>query len=126
MSYLEHANITVDDPKATAAVLHQIFGWKIRWEGSGLGGQGHSVHVGTDQSYLALYAPNGRMEGASRRYTWLGSLNHIGIVVEDIDEVEKKVTAAGYEPHSHADYEPGQRFYFEGPDGVEYEVVSYA
>ncbi|MEC7669548.1 MAG: VOC family protein, partial [Pseudomonadota bacterium] len=29
-------------------------------------------------------------------------------------------------PHNHADYEPGKRFYFDTPDGIEIEVVSYA
>lgn len=36
------------------------------------------------------------------------------------------VAANGFAPHKHQDYEPGKRFYFNGPDGVEYEVVSYA
>ncbi|MCJ7873650.1 VOC family protein [Phaeobacter sp. J2-8] len=126
MAYLEHANITVNDPRATAAVLHDLFGWHIRWEGEGLGGKGYTVHVGTDGSYLALYAPKDRMEGQTTRYTHLGALNHIGIVVDDLDAIEARVTSAGYVPINHADYEPGRRFYFEGPDGVEYEVVSYA
>ena len=34
--------------------------------------------------------------------------------------------AAGYEPNSHQDYEPGERFYFEDHYGTKYEVVSYA
>ena len=32
---------------------------------------------------------------------------------------------AGLEPFSHGDYEPGRRFYFLDPDGIEYEVISY-
>jgi len=52
-------------------------------------------------------------------------LNHIGVVVDDLDALESKVLATGYTHRSHADYEPGKRLYFDGPDGVEYEVVSY-
>jgi hypothetical protein len=52
-------------------------------------------------------------------------LNHIGILVEDLDEVEKKVKASGFIPHNHDDYEPGRRFYFDLEDCVEIEVVSY-
>ena len=48
------------------------------------------------------------------------------VVVEDLDGVEAKVKAAGYHPHNHGDYEPGRRFYFDGPDNIEIEVVSYA
>lgn len=124
MAYLEHANITVDDPQATAALMQALFGWRIRWQGPGA--SGHTVHVGTETSYLALYAPEARTEAPAARYDRTGALNHIGIVVEDIAAVEEKVIAAGYAPCNHGNYEPGRRFYFDGPDGVEYEVVSYA
>ena len=51
---LEHANITVTDPQATAAWMAQIFGWRIRWQGDAIAG-GHTIHIGTDISYVALY-----------------------------------------------------------------------
>ena len=35
------------------------------------------------------------------------------------------VKDAGFEPHSHGDYEPGKRFYFDDENGIEFEVVSY-
>ena len=49
-----------------------------------------------------------------------------GIVVDDLDAVETKVRTLGYATHSHADYEPGRRFYFDDENGIEFEVVSYA
>jgi catechol 2,3-dioxygenase-like lactoylglutathione lyase family enzyme len=121
---LEHANITVTDPRATAALLHQIFGWQTRWEGPAKD-EGFTVHVGTKDSYLALYAPKQPLNPPKPRYVDEGSLAHIGIVVDDLAATEARVTEAGFTPHSHGDYEPGQRFYFDGPDGVEYEVISY-
>lgn len=30
---LEHVNLTVPDPDATAAWLCEVFGWHIRWQG---------------------------------------------------------------------------------------------
>ena len=54
----------------------------------------------------------------------INNLNHLGIVVSDIDEVELKVKKEGYEPFSHADYDPGKRFYFL-IDELEIEVISY-
>jgi len=54
-----------------------------------------------------------------------GGFNHIGVVVDDLDALESKVLATGYTPRSHADCEPGKRFYFDDHDGMEYEVVSY-
>ena len=51
--------------------------------------------------------------------------NHIAVTVDDIDAMEAKVAAAGYEPRAHGDYEPGRRFYFYDHDGIEFEVVQY-
>ena len=55
-----------------------------------------------------------------------GHMNHVGVVVDDLDAVEAKVKAAGFRTHNHADYEPGRRFYFDDENGIEFEVVSYA
>ena len=52
---LEHVNVTVSDPDRSAALLQRLFGWRVRWSGPALGG-GRTVHVGTDDQYLALYA----------------------------------------------------------------------
>lgn len=122
---LEHINYTVTDPVATATFLCEIFDWKIRWQGESIGG-GLSVHVGEEDSYVALYNPKKPLAEATSSYGQKGGLNHIGVVVEDLDVTEAKVIGAGYKPHLHADYEPGRRFYFDGPDGIEIEVVSYA
>ena len=121
---LEHINISVPNARATAAFLSDLFGWHIRWEGPAIA-DGYSIHVGSDDTYLALYTPSHEMKDGVPRYRHWGGLNHIGLVVEDLEAVENSVRAAGYTPHSHADYEPGRRFYFDGPDGVEYEIVSY-
>jgi len=121
---LEHVNITVKNPKKTAALLHKLFGWIVRWEGPSLG-EGYTVHIGDADRYLALYNPGKSESSALKQFQTRGGLNHIGLVVEDLDAVEKRVVAAGLVPKSHSDYEPGRRFYFSDEDGVEYEVVSY-
>jgi len=46
-------------------------------------------------------------------------------VVDDLDAVETRVKDAGFATHSHADYEPGRRFYFNDADNIEIEVVTY-
>lgn len=122
---LEHVNLTVGDAKGMAEALGRLFGWRVRWQGAVMG-YANSVHVGTDDSYVALHAPAQRPAPASGgRYARQGALNHIGVVVDDLDAAEARVTAEGFRPHGHADYEPGRRFYFDGPEGVEFEVVSY-
>ncbi len=55
----------------------------------------------------------------------VGSLNTIGILVENLEKSEKRVKEAKFTPCNHMDYEPGQWFYFDGRDGIEFEVVSY-
>ncbi len=123
-STLEHVNITVSDPEKTATLLCALFDWHIRWHGDAKNG-GTSYHVGSDDTYVAVYAENSAEKPAYDSYHSRGGLNHIGVVVDDLDEVEQRVQAAGLTPHSHADYEPGRRFYFDDNDGIEFEVVSY-
>lgn len=126
MSRLEHVNVTVSDPKVTAEMLSTLFGWHVRWEGKAING-GYTVHVGTDESYVAVYSGPGEqlVPKGDASYSTRGGLNHIGVVVDDLDAVEAQVMAMGMTPVNHADYEPGRRFYFHDRDGVEIEVVSY-
>lgn len=122
---LEHVNVTVSDPIKTANELCELFGWRIRWQGEAKD-NGFTVHVGGQNSYVAIYKPAKPLSSDGiDTYTTEGGLNHLGVLVDDLDAIEAKVIAAGYQPHSHADYEPGRRFYFHNADKVEIEVVSY-
>jgi catechol 2,3-dioxygenase-like lactoylglutathione lyase family enzyme len=121
---LEHVNVTVSDPRRTAGRLCSLFDWRIRWKGDAIHG-GYTVHVGSDDSYVALYSRAEPAKAEIDSYSTRGGLNHIGIVVDDLDDAEARILEAGYETHSHADYEPGRRFYFHDDDGIEFEVVSY-
>lgn len=120
-AYLEHVNITVSDIERSASLLQQLLGWRIRWRGpSQLGGE--TIHVGSDEDYIALYTRGTPVGPFSKG----APLNHIALVVPDLDAAEAVVRAAGLEPFSFWDYEPGKRFYFLDWDGVEFEMVSYA
>ena len=120
---IEHVNVTVTDHERAARLMQAVFDWRIRWRGPARDG-GETIHVGTGEHYIALYrepvaagAPDAFGEGRP--------LNHIGVEVDDLDATEARVVAAGLTPFSHGDYDPGRRFYFLDPDGIEYEVVSY-
>ncbi|MCP5074453.1 MAG: VOC family protein [Rhodobacteraceae bacterium] len=121
---LEHANISVSNPQRTAENLCDIFGWHIRWQGDATE-HGYTIHVGTDDTYLAIYAQNNMKKAAQHSYKTIGALNHIGVVVDDLKAVEEKVVVAGFRLGEHYDYEPGERFYFYDHDNIEFEVVSY-
>lgn len=120
---IEHVNITVPDSEYTARLFEQIFGWKVRWRGPAMNG-GHTVHVGSDDYYLALYSP-APDDPCPPHFEKGLPLNHIGIEVDDLVAIETRVRAAGFIPFSHADYEPGRRFYFFDESNIEFEIVSY-
>lgn len=123
MSYLEHANITVNDPDKTAQRLVQLFDWRVRWSGVGME-NGYTVHVGSKNDYLALYT-NEKLGEKCGKENHAGHLNHVGIVVEDLQKVSDKAKEAGFEPFNHGEYEPGKRFYLMLEETLEIEVISY-
>lgn len=122
---LEHVNITVANLDKTANMLCKLFDWHIRWRGSAMG-DGETVHVGNEREYIALYCAKNPPGETYNNYDANAGLNHVGIVVDDIERAEKSVKEMGFETYSHADYEPGKRFYFRDENAVEFEVVSYS
>lgn len=121
-AYLEHVNITVSDIDRSAALLERLMGWHIRWRGpSQLGGE--TIHVGGERDYIAVYTKG---TPVADRFAKGVPLNHVGLVVDDLDAAEAVVIEAGLVPYSHGDYDPGRRFYFFDWDGIEFEMVSYA
>jgi len=122
--YLEHANLTVSDPERSAALLEKLCGWRERWRGpSQLGGW--TIHCGDDRAYVALWTDGRSEHGGAKDFAKGVPLNHVGLVVDDLDAAERIVVEAGLEPFNHADYEPGRRFYFFDWDHIEWEIVSY-
>ena len=118
---IEHVNLTVSDIERSARLFEKLLGWRQRWRGAAMNG-GETIHVGEDATYLAFYTD--RQPHAGQRKG--RPLNHVGLLVDDLDGAEKVVVDAGLEPFNHGDYAPGRRFYFFDWDGIEFEVVSYA
>ena len=121
---IEHVNITVVDSERSSALMEALFDWHIRWSGRSQNG-GRTIHVGSNDHYVAFHTP-GDTAQVAEAFAKGRPLNHIAVEVDDLEAIEARVIAAGLRPFSHADYEPGRRFYFLDPDGIEYEVVSYA
>ena len=117
---IEHVNLTVTDIERSAELFEKLLGWRQRWRGASMHG-GETIHVGEENTYLALYTdrkePAGQKKGRP--------MNHVGLLVDDLDGAEQVIVEAGLEPWGHDDYEPGRRFYFYDWDGIEFEVVSY-
>lgn len=117
---IEHVNLTVSDIERSAALFEQLLGWHQRWRGPAQNG-GETIHVGEEVSYLALYT-DGQPHSGQRKGV---PLNHVGLLVDDLDAAERVVITQGLIPVGHGDYYPGRRFYFFDWDGIEFEVVSY-
>ncbi len=122
---IEHLNLTVSDSKRAAETMCALFDWEVRWHGPAAD-NGYTYHVGTPDQYLALYSTAQKSPERPDGFAMVGGLNHVGVLVDDLEATEKRIVAAGYKPHSHRDYEPGKRFYFFDNDNIEYEIVSYA
>lgn len=120
---IEHVNVTVSNPERTAGLLQRIFGWHVRWSGPARDG-GRTIHVGSGEHYIALYTGQDANCGPDD-FAKGWPLNHVGVEVADLEATEARVADAGLSPFGHGDYEPGRRFYFLDPDGIEYEVVGY-
>src|SRR5258708_8621565 len=112
---IEHVNVTVSDPERAAKLMEALFGWHVRWQGAARN-SGHTIHVGSDDHYIALYTGRGVAYSADD-FARGQPLNHIGVEVDDLAAVEAKVAAAGLKPFGHDDYHPGRRVYFLGPPG---------
>ncbi len=80
---IEHVNVTVSDPDRAATLMEKMFGWQVRWQGPSMNG-GRTVHVGSDDHYVALYAAKDGPAGDSG-FAKGRPLNHIGVEVDDLD-----------------------------------------
>lgn len=123
---LEHVNITVSDPDRSARFLGELCGWRERWRGPAIN-DGWTIHLGSETDYIALYTSDKTESEQTRkdRFPKGKPLNHVGLVVDNLEAAKQVVRAAGFTVTGEADYDPGQRFYFVDWDGIEFEVVSY-
>ena len=123
--YLEHANITVGDLNSAVKFFTTAFPhFKIRGGGGG-NGERKWIHLGDDETFLAI---NEAMEDAiqsSQNYTTKG-FNHLGFVVNNVEEIAEKLLAAGYKRNYSKQIQQFRiRDYFLDDDGNEYEFVQY-
>jgi catechol 2,3-dioxygenase-like lactoylglutathione lyase family enzyme len=118
---LEHVNISSSDCDRLADFLARLTGWTRRWEGPAMN-DGRTIHLGDDRAYLAIYTHADTAGGFAKGTP----MNHIGIVVMDIERAERLVEREGLTPFNQGQYDPGPRsFYFMDWDGIEFEIVAY-
>ncbi len=124
---LEHANITVPDIDAALDFLsHLAPDFAVMHDGQNPDGY-RWVHFGTPQNYLALEEPHEPTPdaGLKRSYRDYG-VNHLGLVVDDVDSTAERLKKAGYKENHVSERHPARlRRYFLDSAGMEWELVQY-
>jgi catechol 2,3-dioxygenase-like lactoylglutathione lyase family enzyme len=123
-AFLEHANITVRNiEKAVEFIQTAMPEFVIR--GGGGTGRDRWLHIGTDDTYIALEQGPDVETNNFPDYV-KNDINHLGFVVNDINAVAERLIAAGY-PRNYPRTEEKFRLreYFCDTDGNEYEFVQY-
>ena len=123
-AHIEHINLSAIDPDNTARQLCDLFDWSIRWSGASMD-DGYTVHVGSPSSYIAIYKNDHLISNTQRSHNTIHNLNHIGVVVEDLNSIEEKAKGLGLEPFNYSAYGPCDSFYCYLEDGLEIEIISY-
>lgn len=126
MTTIEHLNITVPSIQEALKFINIVAkDFKVRFEGEYPTGR-KWVHVGNDTFYIALQEPS--IEDYKSRvqtYNNVG-INHIGLVVQNIDEIDKELMAEGYEKLDDFNHEEfRKRKYFLDGSGIEWELIEY-
>ena len=124
MHRLEHANIASRHAAELIGFIQAAFpDFRIRGQGSSANGRPW-IHVGNDDVYVAISDVEG--ENARVPYSNTVGLNHLGWEVDDVDALEARLRAAGYEPNlKEHDHPARKRTYFYDPDGNDWEFVEY-
>ena len=121
--YLEHANITVSNIQEAIKFFQTAFPhFKIRGGGNGLR---EWVHLGDNDTYIALNQAKEKALKVEKNYDKIG-INHIGFVVQDVEEIANNLLRNGYKRDFPKEVEQFRiRDYFADADGNQYEFVQY-
>ena len=121
--YLEHANITVNDLQEAVKFFQIAFPhFKIR--GGGISTR-EWVHLGDDDTYLAINQAKLSDLKVDKDYDKIG-INHIGFVVQDVEEIATNLLKNGYKRDFPKEIEQFRiRDYFADADGNQYEFIQY-
>ena len=123
---LEHANLQVHDIDGMIRFLQTAFpDFRIRRDES-TGEHDRWVHIGTDDTYIALN--EAWKDNAEQWVPYDGKpgLNHLGYEVKDVEALQARMRAAGYRdstvPNNHLHR---KRVYFYDPEGNDWEFIQY-
>jgi len=123
---LEHANLAVRDLDGALRFVQTAFpDFRIRREGKNWRGL-RWMHVGTDETYLALNEAPEEPAEAWVPYAGKPGVNHLGYEVDDAEALRQRLVAAGYQDSTVPNHHPHRkRVYFHDGEGNDWEFVQY-
>jgi hypothetical protein len=124
---IEHVNITVPDIDAAVSFLKIVASdFKIMKDEKALNDK-RWMHIGNKEFYFALQETPIKTEPKKANQTYINyGFNHIGLVVNNIDEIEKKLIRSGYNKGIDTPLEKfRKRIYYYDNAGFEWELVEY-
>jgi catechol 2,3-dioxygenase-like lactoylglutathione lyase family enzyme len=126
MTRLEHANLCVRDVDGMIRFLVTAFPeFRIRHDATEANGT-RWVHVGTDETYIALQSNEREGTEPWQPYSGLPGVNHLGYEVDDVEALLTRLRSAGYTDTTVPNRHPHRkRVYFHDPEGNDWEFVQY-
>ena len=124
--HLEHANLCVRDIDAMLRFIQTALPeFRVRADHTDDDGS-RWVHVGTDDSYLALSSAWEPGEAPFEPYSGRPGINHLGFEVDDAEALRGRMLSAGYEESTVPNRHPyRRRVYFRDGEGSDWEFVQY-
>ena len=124
---IEHVNITVPDIDAAVSFLNIVApDFEIMKYDQPLNDK-RWAHIGNNEFYLALQEPPLDYDAKKQNQTYINyGFNHIGLVVNNIEDIKTKLTENGYNKGIDTpDEKYRKRAYFYDNAGFEWELVEY-
>jgi catechol 2,3-dioxygenase-like lactoylglutathione lyase family enzyme len=119
---MDHVNMGVSDLDVSVAFYTALFGLEIKEQGSSPGGRWCIIGA-PDRFYLCL----GEMRSADRFKAEGIHINHVGFVVDDIDETINRIRTLGiplvYGDRT-VDWPRSRSAYVTDPDGIVIEITN--
>ena len=122
---LEHANMVVRNIDDTVRFLTAALPeFRIRREGLNEGRRW--MHIGTDDTYIALNESSDEPAEKWVPYDGKPGINHLGYEVDDVEALRDRLAAAGFKDSTYPNNHPHRkRVYFHDADGNDWEFVQY-
>jgi len=127
MTRIEHANITVPDIDAAIKFLKIVApDFDVRKDEKPLDSY-RWVHIGNEEYYFALEEPHLNSDAKHPLQTYENyGVNHIALVVPNIQTIEEKLVGGGYKKSIEVPVETyRKRAYYFDEAGFEWEFIEY-